>query len=205
MQGVPRLRYAAAEKRFGDLMRILIAAFAAAVAMFAWSAIAHMATPLASTGVSQMQDEKVVLGAMKQGIGEKPGLYIFPWVDPKDPQMMEKMKARMKIDPDGILIYHPVGSISTDMGPLMIKEFVKELAQSLIAAFLLSLTVLTGYAARAGFVVLIGVFAALGQDASYWIWYAFPLDYTLAQIAMALGQAVAAGLVIAAILKPKPA
>lgn len=184
-------------------MRILIAGLVAAIAMFVWSAIAHMATPLAATGVSQMQDEKVVLGAMKQGIGEKSGLYIFPWVDPKDPKMMDKMSERMKTDPDGILIYHPAGSTSTDMTPLMIKEFAKQLAQALIAAFLLSLTVMTGYAARAGFVMMIGVFAALGTDTSYWIWYGFPLDYTLAQITIALGEAVAAGLVIAAIVKPK--
>ena len=186
-------------------MRILLAALAGAIAMFVWTSVAHLATPLAYTGISPMKNERVVLDAMKQGVGEKPGLYYFPWMDPKDPKMMDKMRQRMKTDPDGILVYHPAGSISTDMGPLMIKEFVKEFAQALIAAFLLSLTVLTGYLARAGFVVMIGLFAALGQDTSYWIWYGFPLDYTLAQIVMALGQAVFAGLVIAAILRPKPA
>jgi len=72
------------------------------------------------------------------------------------------------------------------MRPLLVKEFAKELAQSLLAAFLLSLTLLTGYFARAGFVFLIGAVAVLGTDASYWIWYGFPTDYTLAVVTIEL-------------------
>ena len=70
-------------------MRILIAGLLGAIAMFVWTSFAHMATPLDSAGFSQMKNESVVLSAMKSGVGEKRGLYFFPWVDPKDPKMME--------------------------------------------------------------------------------------------------------------------
>lgn len=181
-------------------MRIIIAGVLGAIAMFVWTAVAHMATPLAQIGFSKMADEKVVLDAFQRGVGPD-GLYFFPWTDPKDPKMEEKSAALMKTMPNGILVYHQPGAVY-DMAPLMAKEFGKELAQSLLAALLLSLTVLTGYLARVGFVSLIGLFAVLGTDASYCIWYGFPRDYTLAVMTIELVGAIAAGLVIAAIVKP---
>lgn len=185
-------------------MRILFAGLLGAIAMFVWSAVAHMATPLATIGISRIPQESVVLDGFKSGMELKSGLYFFPWVDPNDPKMTEKSAELMKTNPNGILIYHPPGG-SYDMTPLMMKEFAKELAQSLIAAFLLSLAALAAYTARVGFVFAIGVFAALGTDTSYWIWYGFPLSYTLATVAIALGEALIAGLVIAAIVRPRPA
>jgi hypothetical protein len=183
-------------------MRIVLAGILGGIVMFVWSAIAHMATPLAYTGISKMQNEKAVLDGFKQGIGKDEGLFFFPWTDPKDPKAMEKEVVLMKTEPSGILIYHPPGA-DTDMTPMLVKEFAKEVAQSLLAALLLGLTALTGYFVRVGFVTLVGVFAALGADTSYWIWYGFPLSYTLAVIAMQLIGVIAAGLVIAALVKPK--
>ena len=182
-------------------MRIILAGLLGAIAMYTWTSIAHMATPLTNIGFSQLSNEQTVLDAVKQGV-EKPGLYFFPWVDPNDPKMMEKSAALMKTNPSGMMIVQPAGG-TFSMAPMMVKEFVKELAQALIAAFLVSFTVLAGYLARVGFVTLVGVFAALGTDTSYWIWYGFPLDYTFATISIPLIGAIAAGLVIAAIVKPR--
>ncbi|MDE2265181.1 MAG: hypothetical protein KGL29_04725 [Alphaproteobacteria bacterium] len=177
-------------------MRILIAGALGALAMFLWTSIAHVATPLATAGFSKMQNEAVVLNAMKQGVGAAQGLYFFPWVDPDDPKMMEKSAALMKTNPAGLLIYTPPGT-RVSMTPMLIEEFVKELAQSLIAAFLLSMVAIAGYFRRVLFVTLIGAFAVLGTDVSYWIWYGFPLSYTLAAMTIELVGAFAAGLVIA--------
>ncbi len=185
-------------------MRIFIAGLLGAIAMYAWTSVAHVATPLATTGFSRMADEPAVLSAMKSGVGAKPGLYFFPWVSPSDPKMMEKAAALMKTNPSGLLIYQPPGA-SADMTPMLIKEFVKELAQSLIAAFLLSFTVIAGYLGRAGFVAGVGAFAVLGTDVSYWIWYGFPASYTLANMTIELIGAIVAGLVIAWWLRPRTA
>jgi hypothetical protein len=185
-------------------MRILLAGLLGAIAMYVWTSIAHMATPLATVGIGKMSDEQAVLDAMKKGVGKEPGFYFFPWVDPNDPDLMEKEAARMKTEPSGFMIYQPPGA-SADMTPMLIKEFVKEFAQSLLAAFLLSLTFLAGYFQRVGFVALVGVFAVLGTNASYWIWYGFPLSYTLAAMTIELVGAILAGFVIAALVKPKTA
>jgi hypothetical protein len=180
----------------GVQMRILIAGLLGCIAMFVWTSIAHVATPLAYAGISKMADEPAVLSAMQSGVGGKSGLYFFPWVSPTDPKLMDKEAALSKTNPTGILFYHPPGA-STNMTPMMIKEFAKELAQSLIAAFLLSMTMIAGFFRRTLFVTLIGAFAVLGTNVSYWIWYGFPLSYTLAAMTMELVGAFAAGLVIA--------
>ena len=177
-------------------MRILIAGLLGAIAMFVWSTIAHVATPLSYAGISKMQNEPTVLSAMQTGVGTKSGLYFFPWVAPTDPKAMEKEAVLMKTNPTGILIYHPPGT-STDMTQLLIEEFAKELAQCLIAAFLLSLTMIAGYLRRVGFVALVGVFGVLGADTSYMIWYGFPCSYTLAAMTIEIVGAIAAGLAIA--------
>lgn len=183
-------------------MRIILAGILGAIAMFVWVAIAHMLTPLGSMGFSPMSHEAPVLDAMKSGVGAQAGLYFFPWVDPKDPKMMDKQMELVKTNPSGLLLYHPPGA-STDMTPMLIKEFAKEFLQSLVAAVLLSLAALAGYLARLGFVTMIGIFAALGTDVSYWIWYGFPLSYTLAQIITSLVGTIIAGSIIAALVKPR--
>lgn len=177
-------------------MRILIAGLLGAIAMFVWTSIAHMATPLDSAGMSHMANEPVVLSAMQKGVGGKAGFYFFPWVAPDDPQMMTKAAALIKTNPSGILIYQPPGA-SVSMMPMLIKEFAKELAQSLIAALLLSMTMIAGFFRRTLFVTLVGAFAVLGTDVSYMIWYGFPLSYTLAVMTIELVGAFAAGLAIA--------
>ncbi len=60
--------------------------------MFIWTAVAHVATPLATIGFSQIPNEAQVRGDVQSNV-TKPGLYIFPWVDPKDPKAMQKMYA----------------------------------------------------------------------------------------------------------------
>ncbi len=177
-------------------MRIFIAGLLGAIAMFVWTSIAHMATPLADAGISKIQNEPAVLSAMQSGIGNQPGLYFFPWVDPKDPKMMQKEALLLKTRPTGILIYRPPGA-SGDMTPQLIKEFLKELVLSLIATFLLSLTVIASFWKRVGFVTLACAIAPLGADVSYWIWYGFPCSYTLAALTIEVVGGLVAALAIA--------
>ena len=81
---------------------------------------------------------------------------------------------------------------------MMIAEFAKEAAISLISAFLLAQAMLAGYIARAGFVALIGLAAAMTTNVSYLVWYGFPASYTLAYGFIDFMGYVVAGLVIAA-------
>jgi hypothetical protein len=182
-------------------MRILLAALAGAVAMFIWSAIAHMATPLAQMGFSQMTNEPAVLQAMTtENVSAKPGLFIFPWTDPKDPKMMEKYTELAKTHPTGMLLYRPVGQqLGADMAPMLIKEFIKQFVQALIAAWIVSM-IAASFMGRTAVVTAIGVSTAVATNVSYWNWYGFPLDYTVAQIIMEIVGALVAGLAISAVL-----
>lgn len=184
-------------------MRILLAALAGAVAMFVWTAIAHMVTPLGHTGFSQIPNEQPVLGQMQQSIADKPGLYIFPWVDPNDPQIMEKYAALEKTNPSGMLLYRGAGhGMGESMAPMLIKEFIKQFVQTLIAAWIVSMLALS-FTMRVGAVVAMGVSSAIATNISYWNWYGFPLDYTMAQIFVEIVSALVAGLAIAFVLKSR--
>lgn len=177
-------------------MRILIAGLLGAIAMFIWTSVAHVATPLATMGFKQIPNEAPVLSAMQSSIGDHHGLYIYPWVDPKDPKMMEKRAALTKTGPYGLLIYHHPGA-EPGMGPILAMEFVKELIQALIAAWIVSLVAVATYLGRVGVVTAIGVSGTLMTNFSYHIWYGFPLDYTLAAFTIDIVGAIVAGLAIA--------
>lgn len=178
-----------------------VAGIAGAILMFVWSGLAHTVLPLGQAGFSQIPNEAPVLSAMHDSIGEMPGLYFFPWVNPKDPDMMNKAVALHKVNPSGLLIYHPPGQGTEMESKTLIIEFVKETITALIAAFLLGQAMIAAYAARVGFVALIGFAASITTNVSYWNWYGFPWDYTLAYGFTEFAGYVAAGLAIAAVLK----
>jgi len=185
-------------------MRIVIAGIIGAIAMFIWTSIAHIALPLGAVGLSQIPNEKAVLSVMQSSIGTSPGLYIFPWVNVKSSDAMAQAEAKMKVNPSGLLVYRPPGA-SGMTARMLIVEFLKQAVVSIIAAFLLAQTVLISYAARAGFVALIGIAAGLTTNVSYWNWYGFPGDYTAAYAGMDIIGYIVAGLAIAAILKRRVA
>ncbi|HLY80874.1 MAG TPA: hypothetical protein VKQ70_15940, partial [Caulobacteraceae bacterium] len=60
-----------------------------------------------------------------------------------------------------------------------------------------------GFSQRLGLAVLVGLIAGMATNFSYWNWYGFGLDYTLANAFIELMKFVVAGLVIAAMLRPK--
>ena len=185
-------------------MRILVAALLGAIAMFIWTAIAHTVTPLATMGISQIPNETAVMSAMQSSMS-KPGLYFYPWFDAKDPDAMKKSAESQKVKPHGFLIYNPPGvNVDADMTPMLVKEFIKQFAEALIAAWVVSM-IAGGFALRWGAVIGIYVATSIATNVSYWNWYHFPMDYTAAQIAMELVSGIVAGAAIAWWLGRRPA
>jgi hypothetical protein len=183
--------------------RIFIAGIAGGVAMFVMMSIAHM-SPVAQIGFSQMANNGSVLSALQAATGNTPGLYIYPAVDVNSKNAMADMETARMGKPSGILVYQRPGA--PGMSPkLLVTEFLMEIAQSLIAAALLSLTVIASYAGRVGFVTLVGIVCAITTNLSYWNWYAFPASYTLANMGIEIAGFIAAGLAIAAFIKPRTA
>jgi len=181
-------------------MRILLAGLAAGIAMFVWTSFAHLATPLPALGISTLPDESVTVGNLSSAIGDKGGLYLFPSNVGYSPS------SSAATAPGGLLVFNP--KMSTSMQPPaknLVIEFLTELAEGLIAAWLVAQTALTGYVARVGFVALVGLAAAITTNISYWNWYTFPAAYTLGYGLTEFIGYVAAGLAIAAIVRPKMA
>jgi hypothetical protein len=188
--------------------RIVLAGALGAIAMFVWMSVAHLVLPLGSTGVSQItNNEPALLAQMQSAIGQEPGLYMFPSfgsVPDHSPAAMRAYEEKLAVNPSGILIYHPPGRKAMAPGQL-IGEFLGELIEALLAVFLLAQTRLSSYAARVGFVAVLGILAALPSNLSYWNWYGFPTSYTLAYMTSQILGFVVVGLVAAAMLRRRAA
>ncbi len=186
--------------------RMVLAGALGGLAMFAWMSVAHLVLPLGSTGISQItNNEPALLAQMQNAIGQEPGLYMFPSfgsTPDHSAAAIEAYEQKLAANPSGLLIYHPPGRKAMTPGQL-IGEFLGELIEALLAVFLLAQTRVAGYAARVGFVTVLGILAALPSNLSYWNWYGFPTSYTVAYMASQILGFVVVGLVAAAVLRQR--
>lgn len=187
----------------GHVMRILLAGLLGAIAMYVWMSIAHMATPLAMMGVSHLNSEQPVMDAIHTDLGTKSGFYLYPWSEDMSADGMKAQQARVDANGAGLIVYRAPGTASVSMVQPLIHEFLSELVQSLIAAWLVAQMVIATYARRVLFVSAVGFAVGIGTNVSYHIWYGFPTSYTIANIIIQAVGYVAAGLVIAAMLRRK--
>ena len=95
--------------------RRILAGILGGVAFFAWATIAHLATGLAETGVSELPNEQVVVSSMKANIPQS-GMYIIPgWglgPNATHAQRMAAMKdlaPKIKAGPTGLFDLSPAG------------------------------------------------------------------------------------------------
>jgi hypothetical protein len=165
--------------------KIFLAGLLGAIAMFAWTSIAHMVLPLGEAGVQNTMDDEALLAALKANVKDKDGLYTYPSMglgpDATHAQMSEAMKtfpAKLEKNPSGFFLYHPAGSRAMDMGKFLTIEFVTELCEALLAVWLLAQTRIVTFGGRLGFVTAAGIMAAIATNVSYWNWWGFPTVYT---------------------------
>jgi hypothetical protein len=184
--------------------RIFLAGLLGAIAMFAWTSIAHMALPLGEAGVQNTMNDDALLTALKSTVNDKDGLYIYPSMglgpDATHAQRNEAMKsyeATLEKNPSGFFIYHPAGSRPMKMGKFLTIEFVTELCEALLAVWLLAQTRIVTFGGRVGFVTAAGILAAIATNVSYWNWWGFPGNYTGAYIVIQVVGFFLVGLVAA--------
>jgi hypothetical protein len=187
----------------------LLAAVLGGVAFFLWNFVAHDVLPLGTTGIKPVPNEDVLMGAMKANLPEH-GLYFFPGLDipanatsAQKSQAMETRIHKVETGPSGFLVYHP--SLNFSFGGALATELGTNILQVLLAIFLLGQTSLASFGARWRFLTTAGILAAISTNVSYWNWYGFPGNYTLAYICTVAMGFVIAGLVAAAIVKPSAA
>jgi hypothetical protein len=182
--------------------RVLIAGALGAIVMYAWLSVAHM-SPLGHVGFKQIPNEEAAVAALGAAIGDNKGLYFFPWIEPGSEGAMERYGEMLKTSPSGVLLYSPPGAAGMEPRQLVV-EFVENLVAATLAAWLVSMTTLSTFVGRAGFVAGVGFIAAITTNISYWNWWGFPTSYTAAYFAMDFVGYVFAGLVIAWWLGRKP-
>jgi len=190
--------------------RKILAGILGGIAFFAWSSIAHLATDLGQTGFSELPNEQAVVNDLKANI-TAPGLYFFPGYglgpNATHSQKMAAMKdlaPRIKAGPIGLMVYHPTGYDALSPRQ-MLTELGTNIVQVLLAVFLLGQTTITSFAGRWRFITVAGILAAISTNISYWNWYGFPGNYTLAYISVIMVGFACAALVAAALVKPAPA
>ena len=187
--------------------RTFLAGFLGGIAMFVWMFIAHMVLPLGEAGVKEIPNEAPVLSAMQASIGVGSAVYVFPGTglppnataDQRNAAMRE-YNSKLATSPSGFLVYRGPGATFSFPKALGI-EFVLEVAEALLAAWLLSMSIVSGLLARAAFVTVVGVIAAIATNVSYWNWYSFSGTYTAAYVFTQAAGFLCAGLVIAAIMR----
>jgi hypothetical protein len=184
----------------------LLAGVLGGLAFFFWSFVAHDVLPLGKTGIKEIPNEQVVLNSMKANMPQE-GLYLLPGLGIADnatrAQQSAAMEARMhKVEtgPSGLLVYHP--SLNFSFGKALGVELGTNMLQVFLAVLLLAHTSLVSFVARWRFITIAGILAAISTNISYWNWYGFPGNYTLAYICTVAMGFVFAGLVAAAIVKP---
>lgn len=190
--------------------RILLAGVLGGLALFLWGSVSHLVLGLGQVGIRELPQEDAVLNPLRASITE-PGFYFFPGMNVRPNASAAEKRAAMRVyqeryrtGPYGILIFHPQGTVPLAPRQLLI-ELGLNIAQAMLAAWLLSLTNLKGYGMRVGFVVCLGAIAAVTTNIEYWNWYGFPGNYTAAYIFDKLVGFLVVGLVLASVMRVKVA
>ncbi len=188
-------------------MRTLIASILGGFLVFGWGAFIHKVLSVGKAGMHALSDqdaEQALLDAMKSRFHD-PGIYVLPGVD-LDSQDEAKLKAfeeRFERGPNALIVYNPTGSKPISSRKLG-TEFLSNVLASFVAALVLSRTRAL-FPTRVVVVMLMGLFAWLSVDISYWNWYRFPDEYTIAQVLDQGGGWLLGGIGIAALVKGKSA
>ena len=69
--------------------RTLLAALAAAMVVFIWQTISHMALPWHQAAFSQFKDADAVQKVLEDN-ADGPGIYMVPWADHQDEEAMKQ-------------------------------------------------------------------------------------------------------------------
>jgi hypothetical protein len=165
------------------MKKILIAAAAGGLIVFVWTAIAHMATPLGTAGMSVLppDQESKIIDAMNAGLPGS-GLYFFPGIDMRStptPEQQKAWEAKIRSGPFGLLVYNARGGSPVSPAQL-ITELLSTMLAAAVAAYLASLMAAPTMT-RAIAVSLLALFASLSIGASYWNWYGFPTAFVAAE------------------------
>ncbi|MEY2555606.1 MAG: hypothetical protein QOJ36_1215 [Verrucomicrobiota bacterium] len=185
--------------------RIILAGILGGIVMFIWNFVAHDLLPLGEMGVRVMPNEAGVTGALQTNLGDNSGFYIFPsgGLTPgatreQKEAAMKKAEEQMAAGAAGVLIYRPKRVFN--FPKRLIIQFATDVAEALLAVFLLAQTRINGFGGKVGFVLTAGILAAITTNVPYANWYGFPKDFTLGQMITQIVGFLLVGIVAALLL-----
>ena len=109
-------------------MRVVIAGVLGGIAMFVWTSVAHLATPLGTMGFSQMTGEGDRVCRRWRAASAKSLASTFSRGSIRnDPKAEEAYTEKAKTSPSGLLLYRPPGAGNVMMPATLGAEFAKEL------------------------------------------------------------------------------
>ncbi len=185
-----------------SLWRMILAGLIGGVVVFLWSFVSHTQLPTAHAGMKPIPDEDAMLEVL-QGALKDHAAYVFPGMpfDHPTQEEQEKWAAAYKAGPRGMIIFDPTGDAA--MSPKMLgTEFISGVIAAMVAA-IISSAMYAGYFARVLMIMLMGVFAWLAIDVSYWSWHRIPDGMTMTGLIDQGAGWLFAGFPIAAIAKPR--
>jgi hypothetical protein len=189
-------------------MRVIIAAFVGGVIVFGLALAAWMFLPVVERGMDRLDDaqEEALGKAIRENV-ERPGCYMLPSMDRQrfadDTEYREVLLPRRHKDgPAAMLLVSPHGNDPTRPLPFL-RDGAISFGMALLASVLLAMASLRRYLARVFFVLLLGTFAGAVAYLPSWNWLDLPVNYAVVMCATEAGIWLAAGLFIAAIVRPK--
>lgn len=166
-----------------------------------------MVTPLGEAGIAYLPNEDTVSTALASAIGDQRGFYYFPTggltkesTGQEKKEGMNRIMEEMKTKPSGLLVYKPPGT-TFNFGKSLALQFLTDFVKVFLAVWLLAQTGLVTFAGRLGFVVVVGVIAAIATNIPLWNWDGFPAAFSLSMVFMEIVGFFFAGLAIAGLFR----
>lgn len=185
--------------------KLVLAGILGGVLVFFWSFFTHSVLGISESAIKTIPNEPPVIGAISTNIKES-GFYLFPASTfeaekaPKDQQAaaIQKADAEYKTLPHGVLIIRQPDGSALPFARLLVSELITNVICGILIAVLLSMAAasLASTSSKVLFGAVIGLFASISIDASYWIWYDFPGRYLIGSLVEStIGWALAAFLI----------
>ena len=192
------------------MKRIVIAGVAGGIVLFVWSFVSWMFIPWHQ--INQMPNESGIAKVLRDA-DIPAGAYWLPGMDHAALKAMTPEQRKAAEDawmaaheegPVAMVMYAPEGSSPLSIMTLVI-GFILEVVVAGIAAFLLAMAgpAIPSFVGRVLFVVLLGLFGAVGSHLMNWNYMNYPFRFAIEMSLDSLVMAVLLGIVLALLIRPE--
>ncbi len=181
------------------MLRLLLSAFLAAVLMFVCGFVFWAILATRFQVMQSVAEDEAAIHELASHL-PKSGVYRYPNYD--EGNMDQKEFARKHTKGPLVTIFYQTAGADPMQPRVLVMGFVHYFIVALLAGNLLYMVKLPTYFGRWGFILALGVFAAVFIDPSDTIWFSHPWQYPLFNAAYHVATCAVAGVVLAAFIRP---